>query len=185
VILTGREIAAQVALGRIHIEPFDDALVTTNSYDLRLGRQYLRYLDPELDVRVPAAYEIADISDDGLHLPAGTFVLAETTQIVGSDYYVPLVHGKSSTARLGLFVHVTADLIDIGSHGQLTLQLYATLPVTVYPGMLLAQVTFWQPKGDIELYRGKYQNSLGPRPSLAHRDFLMPHGHRDDEEQRS
>ncbi len=71
---------------------------------------------------------------------------------------------------MGLFVHVTADLIDIGSFGVSTLQLYATLPVKIYPGMLIAQVSFWQPKGKITLYKGKYQNSIGPVISLCHRD---------------
>ena len=58
----------------------------------------------------------------------------------------------------------TADLIDIGSYGQITFQLYATLPVKIHAGMRIGQVTFWKPKGDILLYDGKYKNSEGPRP---------------------
>ena len=73
---------------------------------------------------------------------------------------------------MGLFVHVTADLIDIGSHGVTTFQLYATLPVRIYVDMLIAQVSFWKPLGDIELYKGKYQNSTGPQPSMTYKDFL-------------
>ena len=65
-----------------------------------------------------------------------------------------------------------ADLIDIGSHGVTTFQLYATLPVRIYVDMLIAQVSFWKPLGDIELYKGKYQNSTGPQPSMTYKDFL-------------
>lgn len=64
-----------------------------------------------------------------------------------------MLHAKSGTTRKELFVHVTADLIDIGSFGKLTLQLYATLPVKIYPNMLIGQVTFWKPEGKIELFK--------------------------------
>jgi dCTP deaminase len=170
-ILTGPEIAKQVRANRIRIDPFDDAQITTNSYDLRLGRKYLRYTSPVIDVRQKAEYEVFDIPETGLMLEARTFLLAETYERFGSDHYVPLIHAKSGTARSGLFVHVTADLIDIGSFGKSTLQLYATIPVKVYPGMLIAQVTFWTPTGDIKLYEGKYQNSQGPMPSMTYLDY--------------
>lgn len=111
-----------------------------------------------------------DIPEDGFSLAAGDFVLAETAERIGSDHYVPLIHAKSGTARLGLFVHVTADLIDLGFVGQSTLQLYATLPVRIWPGMLIAQVTFWRPYGDIRLYQGKYQHAEGPQVSRSYQD---------------
>jgi len=71
-----------------------------------------------------------------------------------------------------LFLHVTADIIDIGSHGHVTFQLHSTLPIRLYPGMAIAQVTFWKPKGKIVLYEGRYQGSRGPRASEVHRDFV-------------
>ncbi|NUM60371.1 MAG: dCTP deaminase, partial [Bdellovibrionaceae bacterium] len=114
--------------------------------------------------------EIIEIPNDGLKLNKGEFILAETEEKIGSDFYVPLIHAKSGTARAGLFVHITADLIDIGSYGKSTLQLFATIPIIIYPGMKIAQVTFWQPQGEIELYQGKYQNSDGPMPSLIFLD---------------
>lgn len=104
-------------------------------------------------------------------MDARSFHLGASIEKVGSDYFVPMLHAKSGTARKGLFVHVTADLIDIGSFGKLTLQLYATLPVKVYPNMLIGQVTFWKPQGDIELYKGKYQGSDKPRISEIYKDF--------------
>lgn len=171
-ILTGPEIERQVALANIKLTPFNSEQVTTNSYDLRLGRRVLKYSGREIDTRVPAEYEITEIPEEGLLLSRGSFVLGETSEKFGSDKFVPIIHGRSGTARAGLFVHVTADLIDIGSYGHSTLQLFATLPVRLYPMMLIAQVTFWKPIGEIRLYQGKYQNSDGPKPSLAYLDHM-------------
>ena len=78
---------------------------------------------------------------------------------MGSDSFVPIIRGRSSFARLGLFIHVTADLIDIGSHNQWTLQLHCVQPLRLYAGMHVGQVTFWTVKGEIVLYSGKYQGS--------------------------
>ncbi|MDH6140475.1 dCTP deaminase [Kitasatospora sp. GP30] len=169
-ILTGPEIAKQVGHGRITVAPFDNTRCTTNSYDLALGRRLALYQDEILDPRREPAYELRDIPDDGYLLAPGDFVLAETAERIGSDHYVPLIHAKSGTARLGLFVHVTADLIDLGFVGRSTLQLYATLPVRIWPGMLIAQVTFWVPYGPIELYQGKYQHADGPQVSRSYQD---------------
>lgn len=169
-ILTGNEIAKEHASSRIGISDFDANRATTNSYDLLLGRKILRYTAEVLDPRQENSYEMLEIPDEGYQLNAGDFVLGETNEMIGSDHYVPLIHAKSGTARLGLFVHVTADLIDIGSYGKSTLQLFATLPVTIYPMMPIAQVTFWKPLGEIELYEGKYAGSTGPMPSLSYRD---------------
>ena len=170
-ILTGPEIQKQIEQGRIRISPYESLNITTNSYDLRLGKKYLRYTSEILDTRKRCDYELLDIPTSGLFLNKGDFVLAETNEFIGSDFFVPLIHAKSGIARAGLFVHVTADLIDIGSFGKSTLQLFATLPVLLYSGMKIAQVTFWQPYGEIKLYDGKYQNSDEPRPSMIYRDF--------------
>lgn len=170
-ILTGKKIMAEVKKGKIDIVPFDKCRVTTNSYDLSLGNTIIRYKQDIIDPKCQASYEEITIPEDGLVLNAGDFVLGHSKERIGSDLYVPLIHGKSGTARMGLFVHVTADLIDIGSHGVTTFQLYATLPVRLYPGMLIAQVSFWVPLGDIILYKGKYQNSTGPHPSMTYKDF--------------
>ncbi len=169
-ILTGKEIAKEVKVGNILLDPFDENSITTNSYDLALGEVILVYKNEILDPRIPNEYEEVILPKGGLILSKGSFCLGSSEEKVGSDSYVPIIHGKSGIARLGLFVHVTADLIDIGSHGVVTFQLHATLPVKIYPGMKIAQVSFWQPKGEIVLYQGKYQNSTGPRISLSHLD---------------
>ena len=106
-------------------------------------------------------------------LPKNSFFLASSKEKIGSNFYVPMIHAKSGIARLGLFVHVTADLIDIGYYGEITFQLYSTLPVRIYPGMKIGQVTFWVPKGEITLYDGKYQGSIGPKTSKTYHDLLI------------
>jgi dCTP deaminase len=169
-ILTGTEIAKQVRRERITVSPFDDSRCTTNSYDLALGERVVVYQDEVLDPRREPAHQVHRIPEDGYVLGGGDFVLAETAERIGSDHYVPMIHAKSGTARLGLFVHVTADLIDLGFVGHSTLQLYATLPVRIWPGMLIAQVTFWRPYGRIRLYEGKYQHADGPQISRSYQD---------------
>ncbi|MBI3631284.1 MAG: dCTP deaminase [Candidatus Staskawiczbacteria bacterium] len=136
-----------------------------------MNLKYDHYTSEVIDPKIESHYEEIRIPKDGLVLGAGDFVLGHSNERIGSDFYVPLIHGKSGTARTGLFVHVTADLIDIGSHGVSTFQLYATLPIRLYSNMLIAQVSFWVPFGDIILYKGKYQNSIGPCPSMIHKDF--------------
>ncbi len=169
-ILTGAKIKEEAVKGDITILPFDETNVTTNSYDLMLGPTLIRYTEEVLDPRKENAFEEVIIPDEGLLLPANSFHLGSSAETIGSDMYVPIIHARSGIARLGLFVHVTADLIDIGSKGQVTFQLYATLPIKIYRNMKIAQVTFWQPKGDIRLYSGKYQGSEGPRTSQSYRD---------------
>lgn len=169
-ILTGQKIHNEIIKKNIIIEPFNIEQITTNSYDLKLGDTYIKYLDEVIDSRISPKYELKTIPDEGLLLNPGDFILGHSEETIGSNQYVPLIHAKSSTARTGLFVHITADLIDIGSIGNTTFQLFATLPVRIYKGMLLAQVTFWKSTGDIELYAGKYQNSKGPQPSKSYLD---------------
>ncbi|MFB8201932.1 dCTP deaminase [Kitasatospora purpeofusca] len=170
-ILTGPQIAREVEQGRIRIDPFDPARCTTNSYDLALGSLVGVYLDEVLDPRHEPEVEYREIPSTGYRLERGDFVLGHTVERFGSDALVPIVHAKSGFARRGTFAHCTADLIDLGFYGRSTLQLYATLPTLLYPGMPVAQVSFWQTFGEIDqLYDGKYQGADGPVPSRSHLD---------------
>jgi dCTP deaminase len=170
-ILSGEAIMDGVNKGRIFISDFSADRVNPNSYDLRLGRTLLVYQDEILDARKANKTTTIDIPDGGMLLEARKFYLGHSVEVVGSDNYVPIIHCKSGIARLGLFVHVTADLIDIGSKGNITFQLHPTVGVKVYPGMRIAQVTFWKVQGQIKLYSGKYQGSSGPVASLSFADF--------------
>lgn len=171
-ILTGKKISHEASNGKIVLEPFCETRVTSNSYDLALGPQYIVYDNQIIDPFKKASYQLLDLPEEGIILKKGDFILCESQERVGSEHYVPIIHAKSGIARAGLFVHVTADLIDIGSMGKITFQLYATLPVRIVPGMLIGQVTFWVPEGEIVLYNGKYQGSTGPTASKTYLDYV-------------
>lgn len=169
-ILTGPEIAAQVRSGRICIDPFSEDRVNPNSYDFRLSAHLICYKHFELDAAIDNPVLRVDFPASGIVLRPDRLYLGSTLEVMGSDHYVPIIRGKSSLARLGLFINVTADLIDLGSINRWTLQLHAIQPLRVYPEMLIGQVTFWVPVGPPVLYQGKYQGSMEPRPSESYRE---------------
>ncbi len=169
-IITGTEILLRIRNNDLTINPFHESNISTNSYDLSLGEKYIRYLDRILDPLKDNPFEEKIIPDNGLVLNKGDFILAESVEVIGSNKFVPMVHGKSGIARKGLFIHITANLVDIGYLGKITLQLYATHPIVIHKNMKIAQLSFWVPKGEIELYKGKYQNGIGPQPSKIYLD---------------
>lgn len=169
-ILTGPEIKNQRAAGRLWIDPFEEQNLQPNSYDFTLGPVLLRYKNEGLDSARENPYDLITVGADGYLLDPSRIYLGHTVEIMGSDSFVPIIRGRSSFARLGLFVHVTADLIDIGSHNQWTLQLHCIQPLRLYAGMSVGQVTFWTVQGEVILYSGKYQGSRGPSPSQSFRE---------------
>jgi dCTP deaminase len=172
VILTGREIIAAASDGRVRISPFAAAQVNPNSYNVRLGSRILVYTSPVIDAYQPNPTREIIIGPRGLVLTPGELYLGHTLEEVGSDAYVPLLFGRSSVGRLGLFVEITAPIGDIGFHGQWTLMLSAIRPLRVYDGMKIGQIMFFVSIGAIDLYVGKYQSSAGPQPSQYWRDAL-------------
>ena len=170
-ILTGNKISNEVKNNKIIISPFNIERLSTNSYDITLSDTLIEYTSPILDPKKKSEYKIIKIPNDGYILPKNSFHLGSSNEIIGSEYYVPILHAKSGIARLGLFVHITADLIDIGSIGNITFQLYSTLPVKVYKDMKIGQMSFWKPHGRISLYDGKYMNSRGPQISKTYLDW--------------
>lgn len=129
------------------------------------------YEEEILDAKKKIKTKTIEIPNDGMILEPNKLYLGCTKEIIGSDYYVPIITGRSSTGRLGLFVQITSDLVDIGFKGKLTLQFCATQPVKIYKGMKIGQVMFWKVFGEADLYKGKYQNSEEPRQSEIWRDF--------------
>jgi len=173
-ILTGPEIARQCRNGTIWIDPFVQGNIQPNSYDFTLGSKLLIYRNRVLDTAKDNPYNIIEMGSRGHVLQPSKIYLGHTHEVMGSSKYVPIIKGRSSIARLGLFIHVTADLIDIGSHNQWTLQLHAVQPLRIYPGMRIGQVTFWSVQGRIVPYTGKYQGSRGPVSSLSFKERLPP-----------
>jgi len=170
-ILTGPEIERQVSRGAIVIDPFDRGRLNPNSYNVRLAETIAVYDEYVLDSARENKVSVEKISEEGRLLSRDRIYLGATIETIGSDQFVPIVRARSSTARLGVFVHVTADLVDLGYIGQLTLQLHAVQGARIYAGMEIGQVTFWTTQGDRTLYNGKYQGSIGPIPSKSFLDW--------------
>ncbi len=172
-ILTGNKIQEEYENGRITIEPFLKENVNPNSYNFRLDRTLKVYVDDVVDAKKENRYETIYIPDDGYILEPNKLYLANTVEVLGSDYYAPTYNARSSVARLGVFINLSATLCDIGFKGQITMQLYSTNRVKVYPNMNIGQIMFWKPDGKISLYNGKYQSSRGPQTTQVYKDFLI------------
>lgn len=170
-ILTGEQIEKAVSNGEIIINPFDKTQIGTNSYDFKLGSKCLIYKSIQLDSATENEVIEIPIPDEGLLLEPSRIYLINTLETMGSNNFVPVIRGRSSIGRLGIFIDITADLIDLGSINQWTLQLHSVMPVKVYKEMLIGQVTFWVPKGDKTFYAGKYKNFESPVKSFSFKEF--------------
>ena len=172
-ILTGPQIESAVHGGDIVIRPFRKRQLEPNSYDFRLGNRCCVYVSKTLDAAKENKTRTFTIPKTGLVLQPERIYLVNTEETMGSARYVPIIRGRSSVGRLGIFIDITADLIDLGSINQWTLQMHAVHPVRVYPGMLIGQVTFWRTFGRRVQYNGKYRHHRSPVASLSH---LEPRG---------
>lgn len=170
-ILSGLEIIEQVKKRKIIIDPFDSSQINPNSYNFRLGERIKIYDEKILDPRKINRFKEIRIPKEGLLLQPDILYLGHILETIGSNHFVPIIKGRSSVGRLGLFIVITADLIDLGAIGKWTLQLHAIQPVKIYAGMQIGQMTFWKIKGKRSLYKGKYQGATGPGESQAWRDM--------------
>ncbi|MDQ2649039.1 MAG: dCTP deaminase [Actinomycetota bacterium] len=185
-ILSDRTIREQLASGRIVLDPFDESLVQPSSVDVRLDRFFRVFLNhtmPVIDVKqnLEELTRLVEIDDGGSFiLHPGEFVLGSTLERVAlPDDLVARVEGKSSLGRLGLLIHSTAGFIDAGFDGHITLELsnVASLPITLYPGMKIGQVSFMMMTTPADVPYGagalgsKYQGQRGPTPSRYWENF--------------
>ncbi|WP_042434103.1 dCTP deaminase [Streptacidiphilus anmyonensis] len=145
-ILTGPAIAAAVASGEIDIDPFDQARLSPNAYDWRLG-DTLRVCDGDLDAAAPTPYAETPIPTDGLVLQPGVLYLGVTLERTGSERYAQMLNGDRTTGSLGIWVHVSAPLGHAGHAIRWTLEIRAARPVRVYPGMTFGKLVFLQTFG--------------------------------------
>jgi dCTP deaminase len=146
-ILTGPAIEAAIAAGEIAFTPFVAAAVNPNSIDLRLG-DCLRRIGPDGPNPDGSPAEIIHLDADGVFLQPGQLYLIDSLERFGSALYAPMVHGKSNIARAGLFVHANGEMVDRGMIAPYEFQLAPVLPIKVYAGMAIAQVTFWSVADD-------------------------------------
>ena len=156
----------------IIIEPFNEKKINPNSYNLSLHNELLVYEDNLLDMKKPNETKKIIIPEDGLILEPGKLYLGRTNEFTKTEKFVPMLEGRSSTGRLGLFIHVTAGFGDIGFAGYWTLEIFCVQPIKVYPNVDICQIYYHDIHGEYDLYNsGKYQNNTGVQPSLMYKDF--------------
>ncbi|NJM93567.1 MAG: dCTP deaminase [Cytophagales bacterium] len=170
-ILSGKSIQEKIGK-EIGIEPFNPAQLNPNSYNLRLHDELMVYDNHELDMRLPQTIHPMRIPPEGLLLQTGKLYLGRTIEYTKTHQYVPMLEGRSSIGRLGLFVHVTAGFGDVGFEGYWTLEIFCVQPIRIYPGVEICQIYYHSIEGDyVEYTSGKYQHNQGIQPSLLYKDF--------------
>jgi dCTP deaminase len=187
VLLSDRDILAELDAKRVQLDPFDPAMVQPSSIDVRLDR-FFRVFENHRYPHIDPAEEQPDLTrevvpegDEPFILHPGEFVLGSTYELVTlPDDVAARLEGKSSLGRLGLLTHSTAGFIDPGFSGHVTLELsnVATLPIKLWPGMKIGQLCFFRlsspaehPYGSTK-YGSRYQGQRGPTPSRSYQNFL-------------
>jgi dCTP deaminase len=185
-VLADREIRTRIESRAIVIEPYDPGDLQPSSVDLHLDRSFRVFRNnryPYIDVRQaqPDLTELVTVGEEeAFILHPGEFVLGQTLEWVElPDDLVARLEGKSSLGRLGLLIHSTAGYVDPGWRGNLTLELsnVANLPIALYPGMRIGQISFLELSSSVERPYGspglgsKYQGQTEPTESAVHRDF--------------
>ena len=191
-ILSDRSLREQLDAGRIIIDPLDDSLIQPSSIDVRISnlfRVFRNHTAGVIDVKqdMTGLTELIEmpcdehgIGDEPFMLHPGEFVLGSTLERMAMpNDVVGRVEGKSSLGRLGLLIHSTAGFIDAGFDGHITLELanVASLPITLYPGMKIGQISFMEMTSPADLPYGqgakgsKYQGQAGPTPSRYFENF--------------
>ncbi len=179
-ILSGEEIRSRLG-HEISIDPFNPENLNPNSYNLTLHNQIMTYEEVVLDMRKSNRIQRISIPETGLTLQPNKLYLGRTVERTETHGLVPMMEGRSSIGRLGLFVHVTAGFGDVGFCGYWTLEMFAVQPIRIYPGVSICQIFYHQITGDITEYKssGKYQNNHDIQPSLLFRE-LNPAAELDD-----
>lgn len=171
-ILSGKEIEKRLNK-TIFIDPYNSKQLNPNSYNLKLHNKLLIYDNYELDMKVEnTAHEIT-IPEEGLLLEPNKLYLGRTLEYTRTEGLVPMLEGRSSVGRLGMFIHVTAGFGDVGFSGFWTLEISCIQPIRIYPDIEICQIYYHDINGEFEAYKsGKYQHNEGIQPSLLFKDFL-------------
>lgn len=176
-ILTDRTIIHAIQVGEVIIEPFNKDKLGPNSYDLTLSKYGKIYATGILDVKKHNKTISFEIGESGMILEPGKFYLFSTNEKAGSHNYVPMLEGKSSLARLGVTIHKTAGVGDVGFVGHWTLEVTVEKFIRIYPDMPVAQILFHTiteiPINPYNKREGsKYNNqSIQPVSSKMHENF--------------
>jgi dCTP deaminase len=170
-ILSGEEIRRRLG-AEIVIDPFDPARVNPNSYNLSLHDELLVYEEVVLDAAAPNRYTRIKIPVEGLTLHPGQLYLGRTAEQTQTRDLVPRIQGRSSLARLGLFICPGGSLGSVGYCGTWTLEMFVIQPVKIYPAMQVCQIYFHELTGEVGQHaQGKYHNSSDIQPSQMYLEF--------------
>ncbi|KKP29661.1 MAG: Deoxycytidine triphosphate deaminase [candidate division TM6 bacterium GW2011_GWF2_30_66] len=170
-ILSGKNIKSKLG-NEISIEPFCESQLNPNSYNLRLNNELLVYKNKNLDMKKINEVEKIIIPENGIIIEPGKLYLGRTYEYTKTDCYVPMLEGRSSIGRLGLFIHVTAGFGDVGFNGFWTLEIMSIQPIRIYPFVEICQIFYHSIDGEYTKYKSnKYQDNKDIQPSLLYKDF--------------
>lgn len=170
-ILSGPEIRKRLG-GDIVIEPFDEAQLNPNSYNMRLHHELVVYREQLLDTSRDNPADSLQIPAEGLILQPGRLYLGRTVERTQTNNLVPMLEGRSSIGRLGLSVHASAGFGDVGFDGYWTLQISTIQPIRIFPNLKICQIFYHQVYGELVSYEGgKYQHNRTIQPSMLYREF--------------
>lgn len=170
-ILSGLEIKRRLG-SDIIIDPFHEKQLNPNSYNLKLDKKLLVYTQPVLDMKTQLTTQEIIIPDTGYTLSPGTLYLGRTLEYTKTENLVPMLEGRSSIGRLGLFIHITAGFGDVGFAGYWTLEMFCVHPIKVYPHVEICQIFYHTIEGHFIPYTtGKYQHNTGVQPSFLYKEF--------------
>ena len=170
-IISGKEIAKLIDK-EIFIDPYVPQQLNPNSYNLRLHHELLVYEDQVLDMKKDNTTRKVTIPSEGLVLEPNVLYLGRTVEYVRAEHHVPMLEGRSSIGRLGLVVHLTAGLGNIGSSGFWTLEIACVQPVRIYPGVEICQIFFQDIRGEHENYRSDKYHHEDIQPSLLFQELM-------------
>lgn len=172
-ILSGIEIKNRLDKD-IFIQPFDLSRLNPNSYNLRLDQKLLVYDAKVLDMKKQHETTEIEIAEEGLVLEPNRLYLGKTIEYTRTEGLVPMLEGRSSIGRLGLFVHITAGFGDVGFSDYWTLEIFCVQPIRIYAGVEICQIYYHDISKPFENYMaGKYQNNQGIQSSMLYKDFQI------------
>ena len=170
-ILSGKEIINRQG-NDIIIDPFNEKQVNPNSYNLKLHNELVVYDSHVLDMKKDNTGTKMIIPEEGLLLESNKLYLGRTVEYTETHNLIPMLEGRSSVGRLGLFVHVTAGFGDVGFKGYWTLEIFCVQPIKIYPNIEICQIFYHSIDGDYTSYEGgKYQANQDIQTSMLHKDF--------------
>lgn len=171
-LLSGLEIERHLGHDSIFIDPFDRKNLGPNSYNLTLNDRLLVYTEDILDMKKDNEYKYITIPKEGLVLKPNKLYLGRTNEYTMTKGFVPMLEGRSSIGRLGLFVHVTAGFGDVGFEGFWTLEIHCIEPIRIYPNVPICQIYYHTILGEYEPYSSKkYHQNSDVQTSRLYMDF--------------